>query len=108
MIDIKKLSKNEKAVYSALSNVIDPELGVDLVSLGLIYGIDVDEDSKTCRITMTLTTLGCPITDILQNMIEEAVRSVGLQKCDINIVWYPQWTPKMMSREARIMLGIVG
>lgn len=105
-MDIEKLSKKEKMVYSALTGVIDPELQVDLVSLGLIYGIKVDEEKSTCKITMTLTTIGCPITDMLQNMIQEAVLSVGLKKCEINIVWHPQWSPKMMSREARLILGI--
>ncbi len=107
-MDLDKLSAKEKMVYSALTGVIDPELQVDLISLGLIYDIKVDEKNQTCIITMTLTTMGCPITEMLQNMIKESVLSIGLRKCDINIVWNPQWSPKMMSREARLILGITG
>ncbi|WP_294605529.1 metal-sulfur cluster assembly factor [uncultured Lactobacillus sp.] len=107
-MDLDKLSAKEKMVYSALTGVIDPELQVDLISLGLIYDIKVDEKNQTCTITMTLTTMGCPITEMLQNMIKESVLSIGLRKCDINIVWNPQWSPKMMSREARLILGITG
>lgn len=102
----ENLAPKEKAVYEALKNVIDPELGVSLVDLGLIYSIEVDEQN-VCHINWTLTTMGCPIIKFLEKMIKEAALQVdGVEKCETKLVYYPQWTPKMMSRVARLTLGI--
>ena len=93
-------------VKAALGEVIDPELGVDLVNLGLIYGIDVD-DQGMCTVTMTLTTMGCPIGDLLDRSIRFAVKSVdGINDCRIRLVWEPVWTVERMSKYAKIALGI--
>lgn len=101
-----ELNVKEKAVYDALKQVIDPELGVSLIDLGLIYEIDVD-DQGNCTINWTLTTMGCPIIDILTGSIYEAAMSVdGIKKCETKLVYYPQWTPDKMSREARMALGV--
>lgn len=98
----------EDNVLSVLEQVIDPELGVDLVNLGLIYNVEVDEQG-TCVVTMTLTTMGCPLGDVLNDMITNAVESVdGVNKCKINIVWEPKWSIDRMSRFARISLGLHG
>ena len=102
----KQLSANEQAVMTALKKVIDPELGIDLVNLGLIYGVDVDDDGN-CIVTMTLTTMGCPISDVLYAMIKKAVLGTPpIETCKINLVWEPAWTPDKMSRFARIALGV--
>ncbi|MCI1975227.1 MAG: metal-sulfur cluster assembly factor [Limosilactobacillus sp.] len=102
----KSLSDKEQEVMNALKKVIDPELGIDLVNLGLIYGVSIDEQ-KNCEITMTLTTMGCPISDVLYSMIKKAVLSVPeVEACKINLVWEPAWSPQKMSRFARIALGI--
>ena len=107
MLEVKNLSDQEKAVYQSLKNVIDPELKVDIVDLGLIYSIEVID--KTCKITMTLTIMGCPLSDWLDNKITEAAKSVAnIDDCQIKLVWYPQWNPGMMSRIARMTLGIHG
>ena len=101
-----ELSPKEQSVMDALKKVIDPELGIDLVNLGLIYGIDVDEKGH-CEVTMTLTTMGCPISDVLYSMIKKAVLGVdGIKECDINLVWEPAWSPAKMSRFARMALGV--
>lgn len=106
LMDVDKFNEKEKAVYTALKNVIDPELGVSLVDLGLIYAIQVN-DAGTCSINWTLTTMGCPIIDILTGSIYEAAMSVdGIKKCETKLVYYPQWTPEKMSKEARIALGV--
>lgn len=95
-----------KKVRAALGEVIDPELGVDLVNLGLIYGIDVDQQGS-CTVTMTLTTMGCPIGDLLDRSINFAVKSVdGITDCQIHLVWEPAWTIDRMSKYAKIALGI--
>lgn len=107
MLEVKNLSDQEKEVYQALKKVIDPELQVDIVDLGLIYGIEVI--NKTCKITMTLTIMGCPLSEWLNNAITKATKSVdNINECQIKLVWYPQWNPSMMSRVARMTLGIHG
>lgn len=86
-----------------LTGVIDPELGVDLVNLGLIYGLSMQDGVVT--VTMTLTTIGCPITQVLQNMIESALeKEPEVSAVKIDIVWTPAWTPAKMSRYARMAL----
>lgn len=92
-------------VIRALRGVVDPELGIDLVNLGLIYGVNMTVDG-TVTVTMTLTTMGCPITNVLQQMINTAIRKVaGVREVQIDVVWEPAWTPARMSRTARIALG---
>lgn len=105
MLDKEKLSLIEQEVLEKLQTVIDPELGIDLVNLGLIYDIEVND--QQCKITMTLTTMGCPISDLLYKMIKEAVLQVAeITKCEINLVWEPAWGPDKMSRFARMALGV--
>lgn len=101
-------SEIETKVMTSLEDVIDPELGIDMVNLGLIYGVDVDDDGK-CVITMTLTTMGCPLGNLLSDQITSAVESVeGVTSCDIDLVWEPAWDMTKMSRFAKVALGIHG
>lgn len=98
----------ENQVMDALKKVIDPELGIDLVNLGLIYDVRVD-DAGACTVTMTLTTLGCPLSDLLNEQITQVVLSVdAVEECKINLVWEPAWNISKMSRFARLALGIHG
>lgn len=107
MLEAENLSDQEKEVYQALKKVIDPELQVDIVDLGLIYGIEII--NKACKITMTLTIMGCPLSEWLNTEITKAAESaVGINDWQIKLVWYPQWNPSMMSRVARMTLGIHG
>ncbi|WP_390409656.1 metal-sulfur cluster assembly factor [Lacticaseibacillus jixiensis] len=93
-------------ILEALETVIDPELGIDLINLGLIYGVDLDEDGN-CSVEMTLTTMGCPLTDILDEDIHRALLGIdGIKSVEIHLVWYPAWGPERMSRYARMALGI--
>lgn len=102
----KKYTSVEDDVMGALEKVIDPELGIDLVNLGLIYDVQVD-DAGHCTITMTLTTMGCPLGDFLNDAITEAATSVeGVKDCKINLVWEPVWGIDRMSRFAKIALGL--
>lgn len=104
----KPFSPIENKVMDALEEVIDPELGIDLVNLGLIYDVTVDDQGQ-CTVTMTLTTMGCPLGDFLNEAITNAVTSVdGIEKCDINLVWEPVWDISRMSRFAKVALGIHG
>ncbi|APX72675.1 metal-sulfur cluster assembly factor [Companilactobacillus allii] len=107
MSENEQTEKKENAVMEALEDVIDPELGIDIVNLGLIYGIEIKDN--LCTVTMTLTTMGCPLSDMISNDIHNAAESVeGVDSCDINLVWYPIWDMSKMSRFAQIALGIGG
>lgn len=90
--------------FQALENVIDPELGIDIINLGLVYDIKVEEGD--CTVSMTLTTMGCPLTDYLSDAITQSLLQFDtIQTVDIELVWDPVWTPERMSRFARIALG---
>ena len=93
-------------IMTALQGVEDPELLIDVVNLGLIYGIDIEGDHATIK--MTLTIVGGPLSTYLQNAIEKAVLSVPeINKCDIKLVWYPVWNPERMTVAAKKQLGIL-
>lgn len=93
-------------ILEALENVIDPELGIDIINLGLVYEISF-EDSGLTEIKMTLTTMGCPLADLLTEQINDALRDIPeVTEIKVNLVWYPAWTVDKMSRYARIALGI--
>lgn len=93
-------------IMTALQSVEDPELLIDVVNLGLIYGIDIEGDHTTIK--MTLTIVGCPLSTYLQNAIEKAVLSVPeINKCDIKLVWYPVWNPERMTVAAKKQLGML-
>jgi metal-sulfur cluster biosynthetic enzyme len=91
-------------ITEALANVIDPELGLDFVELGLIYDVDVDEGRVT--VTFTLTSPGCPIGPQVSDQIREFVGEVeGVQEVVPEMVFQPPWTPERMSEDAKFALG---
>lgn len=93
-------------ILEALEEVIDPELGIDIVNLGLVYEIRF-EASGRAEIDMTLTTMGCPLADLLTDHIHDAMKSVPeVTEVEVKLVWYPAWSVDRMSRYARIALGI--
>ncbi|MBJ8349633.1 metal-sulfur cluster assembly factor [Streptococcus zalophi] len=93
-------------ILKALEQVIDPELGIDIVNLGLVYEIRFDDDGAT-EIDMTLTTMGCPLADLLTDQIYDVMKGVPeVTKVDVKLVWYPAWSVDKMSRYARIALGV--
>ncbi len=101
---------NEDMVMSALSNVYDPEIGLNIVDLGLVYNVDVVDEGKTVNVDMTLTTPACPAGPmIIENAKQEilTLRDVHpqLEDTKINLVWTPFWNPSMMSEDAREELG---
>ncbi|MBP1040666.1 metal-sulfur cluster assembly factor [Vagococcus sp. BWB3-3] len=96
----------KERIVTALETVIDPELGIDIVNLGLIYEVEFASDGF-CTIKMTLTTMGCPLADVLTENIHEALKEVPeVTDSEVKLVWYPAWTTDKMSRYARIALGI--
>jgi metal-sulfur cluster biosynthetic enzyme len=91
-------------VEAALTNVIDPELGLDFVELGLIYGIDVD--GANVHVTFTLTTPGCPIGPQVTEQIDEFVSELdGVEEVSSSMVFSPPWSPDRMSEDAKFALG---
>ena len=95
---------DEEAVTEALSNVIDPELGLDFVELGLIYGIEID--GGKVDVTFTLTTPACPIGPQVSEQIAEFVGDLeGVEEVNSNMIFTPPWTPERMSEDAKFALG---
>jgi metal-sulfur cluster biosynthetic enzyme len=91
-------------VEEALTNVIDPELGLDFVELGLIYEIEVDEGKVD--VTFTLTSPGCPIGPQVSDQIREFVGELdGVEDVNPRMVFSPPWTPELMSEDAKFALG---
>ena len=92
----------------AMRDVVDPELGVNVVDLGLVYGIDVD-DSNVAILDMTLTSAACPLTDVIEDQTSAALTSGGLVKdFRINWVWMPPWGPEKITEDGREQLRALG
>ncbi|MDE2150559.1 MAG: metal-sulfur cluster assembly factor [Gammaproteobacteria bacterium] len=95
----------EAQILDALREVIDPELGYNIVDLGLIYGLALD--GGTLKVTMTMTTRGCPAQDYIQDgVFRRAIQLDGVDDVDIELVWDPPWSPQKMSAVAKALFGI--
>ncbi|WP_053365548.1 metal-sulfur cluster assembly factor [Bacillus sp. FJAT-27245] len=93
-------------IMGALELVIDPELGVDIVNLGLVYDVEMDDEGKA-TVTMTLTSMGCPLAGTIVDQVKRALEEIPeVKDVDVNIVFNPPWSKDMMSRYAKIALGI--
>jgi metal-sulfur cluster biosynthetic enzyme len=92
-------------IREALRHVLDPEIGVNIVDLGLVYRIEVD--GARARIVMTMTSPACPLADYLKDLVTSAIRQhvPDVVDVDIDLEWEPPWDPDMMSDEARRQLG---
>lgn len=98
---------DEAQVWQALHTVFDPEVPVDLVNLGLIYGLDIDRDSGHVAIRMTLTAPGCGMGPVLVGDVEQRVAQVPhVRQVDVELVFDPPWHRDMMSEEARLETGL--
>ncbi|MGV3274137.1 metal-sulfur cluster assembly factor [Staphylococcus sp. 11261D007BR] len=94
------------SILGALENVIDPELGIDIVNLGLVYKVDLDDDGL-CTVEMTLTSIGCPLGPQIVDQVKTALGELPeINDTEVNIVWNPPWSKEMMSRYAKIALGV--
>ena len=92
-------------VRDALRQVEDPELGMDIVDLGLLYDVEV-ENSKV-KVVYTLTSMGCPVGPMIQEQIQEVVTALpDVNEVDAELTWDPPWTPEKMSEDAKFILGI--
>lgn len=103
VVDLGGAAQQEQ-VLNALGNVIDPELGLDVVSLGLIYELHLADSSVT--VIMTLTTPGCPLHGTISRDVESRLGKVkGVDVVDVQLVWDPAWTPARITPEGRERLG---
>ena len=112
-IEQSKGTKEEKQlkaqILDALSSIVDPEINIDIVNLGLIYDIVLDIPKKEARIKMTLTTPTCPYGPMLLDSINKALSSIEeLDEIHVDLVWDPPWNVNMMSDNAKDMLGYYG
>ena len=102
----KKLELEEKVV-EMLRTVFDPEIPVDIYSLGLIYRIDIDDDGNL-TVDMTMTAPNCPMADFIVEDARIKLQSIeGIKSVNINVVFEPEWTQDMMSEEAKLELGLL-
>jgi metal-sulfur cluster biosynthetic enzyme len=95
---------NNEEVVEALRQVEDPELGMDIVELGLFYGAEVE--GETVKVTYTLTSMGCPAGAMIQEDIERVVSEIpGVGRVESDLTFDPPWTPDRMSEDAKFILG---
>ena len=91
--------------WTLLNNIIDPEVGIGVVDLGLIYDVAIKNDAAA--VTMTLTSMGCPVgPSIMRQIKEEIEKFPGVKKAAVNLVWEPVWTPDRIDPDVRAMLSI--
>ncbi len=90
-------------VLAALHQVEDPELGMDIVELGLLY--DVEVEGPKVKVVHSLTSMGCPAGPMIQEDIHRVVNELGVEDVEIELTWDPPWTPDRMSDDAKFILG---
>jgi len=100
------VSQEVEDVIEALRDVVDPELGINVVDLGLVYGVDVDAE-KIATVDMTLTSAACPLTDVIEEQAREALDGV-VTDFRINWVWMPPWGPEHITEDGREQLRALG
>ena len=95
----------EEKIWEALKGVIDPELGVSIVDLGLVY--DVRHEGGEAEVEMTLTSPGCPLAPVIDKKVREAVAEISeIKSLLVELVWDPPWTKEMMSEELKAEFGL--
>jgi metal-sulfur cluster biosynthetic enzyme len=96
---------SEEFVLEKIKEIIDPEIGINIVDMGLIYEVDIDD--TTVDIKMTLTSPGCPAGGQIINGAQHVTQQLdGVEEVNIEVVWNPRWTPELMSEDAKDELGI--
>jgi metal-sulfur cluster biosynthetic enzyme len=101
-----ELTTEQEDVLEALRDVVDPELGINVVDLGLVYGVDVDSE-RIATIDMTLTSAACPLTDVIEDQAREALDGL-VSDFRINWVWMPPWGPESITEDGREQLRALG
>ena len=103
----KEFLQLENKIIEVLKDIFDPEIPVDIYSLGLIYNVDIDENSNV-KIVMTLTAPNCPVADSLPAEVNERIAAIdGVNKVEIELTFEPPWDKDMMNEEAMLDLGFL-
>ncbi|HEY1701245.1 MAG TPA: metal-sulfur cluster assembly factor [Trebonia sp.] len=102
----QELTQEQEDILEALRDVVDPELGVNVVDLGLVYGVDLD-DAKVATLDMTLTSAACPLTDVIEEQAGAALEGI-VSDFRINWVWMPPWGPENITDDGREQLRALG
>jgi len=90
----------------AIRGIYDPEIPVNIVEMGLIYNLEIDDDDRSAKVTMTLTAPGCPVAEEMPIWVQNAVTSVdGIDRAEVEITWEPFWRPDFMTEAARLETG---
>ena len=96
----------KERIVEILKTVYDPEVPVNIYELGLVYGIEIDDDANV-KVVMTLTSPACPVAGTLPVEVEQRTRSIdGVNDVKVDVVWDPPWTPDMMSEAAKLELNM--
>ena len=103
------IETRKEELMDALRAVTDPEIGISIVDLGLVYGVEIDDTAKACRVKMTLTSRGCPAGGQIMAGVEHVARAAsGLKDVKVELVWEPPWDPRIhASEDGKFLLGIV-
>lgn len=105
MLEATTIEARRQQIYEALHEVYDPELGVNIVDLGLVYNVAITNEGYV-TLTMTLTTPGCPMHESIAEGVGAVLSALpGLADGEIRLVWTPPWKPEMMTPEGRKLLG---
>lgn len=105
-MDLEQDQEMKDSMMAALENVIDPELGIDIVNLGLVYNVELTEEA-VAEVTMTLTSIGCPMGPMIVDQVKTALGELPeVKETEVNVVFNPPWSKENMSRYAKIALGI--
>jgi metal-sulfur cluster biosynthetic enzyme len=102
----EEVKQKTEDILEALRDVVDPELGINVVDLGLIYGVLLDSPDR-CTIDMTLTSAACPLTDVIEEQAAEALKDT-VEDFAINWVWMPPWGPESITDDGREQLRALG
>ena len=104
---LENLTDKQQAILERIKTVIDPEVAVNIVDLGLIYEININEDEKLIHIVMTLSARGCPVGDTIIQHVDTVIRA-NFTEYDVNVelVWEPQWSPELITDAGKAALGM--
>jgi len=105
-MNIHNLTAEEQQIFELLKTVMDPEVAVNIVDLGLVYEIHLKEEEKQIHVVMTLSTRGCPLGDTIMQNVEVVIQSnYPGYEANVELVWEPEWTPELITDAGREAIG---
>lgn len=104
---LENLTITEKSILERIRTVIDPEVEVNIVDLGLIYEVNHNEEEKKIHVIMTLSARGCPVGDVIMQHVETVVKAfLPEYEITVELTWEPQWTPELITDEGKKILNM--